>query len=255
MMPRSQDAQAACGPEDRRPREGGGPEARRDRLGPRLRGDDDVRATASAFACRDGGAGITAASWLRARWLTALALLLVFGLTLHPKAEASDAGVLDLEYRALLMDLGQRDQALRTGLSGCARQPVDERPACFQRMRDTDVEHMAELHALLWSRGWPLASRVGEDAAFNAFLVIQHAHSGVQAAALPAVATSVWQGELRPAALALLTDRVLTRAGQPQRYGTQSMRWPLWPATVRQPVLEPEKLDERRRALGLSPLP
>ncbi len=184
-----------------------------------------------------------------------MALLLVFGLTLHPRAEASDADVLDLEYRALLMDLGQRDQALRTGLSGCARQPVDERPACVQRMRDTDAEHMAELHGLLWSRGWPLASRVGEDAAFNAFLVMQHAHSGAQAAALPAVSLSVWQGELRPAALALLTDRVLTRAGRPQRYGTQSMRWPLWPATVRLPVLEPEKLDERRRALGLSPLP
>lgn len=184
-------------------------------------------------------------------------LMLVLSLlgSMHARAEVGNAAVLDLEYRALLMDLGQRDQALRTGLSGCARQPVDERPACLQRMRDTDVEHMAELHALLWSRGWPLASRVGEDAAFSAFLVIQHAHSGVQAVALPAVSLSVWQGELRPAALALLTDRVLTRAGRPQRYGTQSMRWPLWPATVRLPVLEPEMLDERRRALGLSPLP
>ena len=254
-MPRSQDAQTSRGAEFRRPREGGGPEAQPCRLGPRLRGDDAVRAPSSAFDCRAAGTGITAASWLHGLRSIAMALLLAFGLALHPRAEASDAGVLDLEYRALLLDLGQRDQLLRTSLSGCARQPVDDRPACLQRMRDTDVEHMAELHALLWSRGWPLASRVGEDAAFNAFLVIQHAHSGVQAAALPAVSLSVWQGELRPAALALLTDRVLTRAGRPQRYGTQSMRWPLWPATVRLPVLEPEKLDERRRALGLSPLP
>ncbi len=254
-MPRTLDTEGARTLLGRRPREGGGPEARPCRLGPRLRGDDGVSQPASAFACRDGAVGITAASWLRGWHSIAIALLLAFGLALHPRAEASDAGVLDLEYRALLLDLGQRDQLLRTSLSGCARQPVDDRPACLQRMRDTDVEHMAELHALLWSRGWPLASRVGEDAAFSAFLVIQHAHSGVQAAALPAVSLSVWQGELRPAALALLTDRVLTRAGRPQRYGTQSMRWPLWPATVRLPVLEPEKLDERRRALGLSPLP
>jgi hypothetical protein len=60
-MPRSQDAQTSRGPDDRRPREGGGPEARRDRLGPRLRGDDDVRATASALACRDAGVARSAA--------------------------------------------------------------------------------------------------------------------------------------------------------------------------------------------------
>lgn len=256
-MPFSQDAQASHGLHrhcHRAERRIGPLAAAVDTRDRQARGDG---ASASSRASRQRGARSAGSPPSRSRaWRTAaLALLLALFISVQTNAEAAESVLLDLEYRALLMDLGQRDQALRTGLSGCHRQPTAERPSCFQRMRDTDVEHMAELHALLWSRGWPLASRVGEDAAFNAFLVIQHAHPGVQAAALPAVTVSVWQGELRPAALALLTDRVLTRAGQPQRYGTQSMRWPLWPATVRLPVLEPEKLDERRLAIGLSPLP
>jgi hypothetical protein len=237
--------------------EGGGP-TRLDSVSsepdPRARTDEE-QAFFREYPHHSSRTGNSPASRLGAWCSIALSLLLTFGLTMHAKAEIVDAVIFDLEYRALLLDLGQRDQALRTGLASCVRQPTAEQPPCFQRMRETDADQMAELHALLWSRGWPLASRVGEDAAFSAFLVIQHANSGVQAAALPAVAVSVWQGELKPVALALLTDRLLTRAGRAQRYGTQSMRWPHWPVTVRLPVLEPEKLDERRRALGLSPIP
>ncbi len=240
----------------RLPRESGGPgwfASVASEADPRVR-RNNARVPLPGHLRRDARLSSSPASRLRAWCAAALVLLLAFSLPTRVDANATNAFVTEPEYRALLLELGQRDQALRTGLASCSHVAATDRPQCFQRMRETDVENAAALHGLLWSRGWPLASRVGEDAAFNAFLVIQHAHSGVQAAALPAVAVSVWQGELRPSALALLTDRVLTRAGRPQLYGTQTMRWPLWPGAVRLPVFEPEKLNERRRKLGLSPL-
>lgn len=180
-----------------------------------------------------------------------LLLLTGMGVLVAPESRAQFA---DPDYRAALLELGQRDQTFRTGLQSCNAGRTEDARACGQRMRAGDVENMARLHALLWQHGWPLASRVGEDAAFNAFLVIQHAHPGIQAAALPAVSLSVLQGELRPAALALLTDRVRVRAGLPQLYGTQSFRMSQWSVWLRAPVHAPEQLNERRRALGLPPL-
>lgn len=180
-----------------------------------------------------------------------LLLLSGLGVLVSPDSRAAFA---DPAYRAALLELGQRDQTFRTGLQSCIAGPTENARACWQRMRDSDAENMARLHALLWQHGWPLASRVGEDAAFNAFLVIQHAHPGIQASALPAVSVAVLQGELRPTALALLTDRVRVRAGLPQLYGTQSFRMSQWSVWLRAPVHAPEQLNERRRALGLPPL-
>ena len=63
------------------------------------------------------------------------------------------------------------------------------------------------------------------------------------------------KGEARPSDVAMLEDRVLVGEGKEQIYGTQlhfgpetEGRWELYP------ILDEEKVDERRAAVGLPPL-
>ena len=55
-----------------------------------------------------------------------------------------------------------------------------------------------------------------------------------------------------PVLVALLEDRICIRCKEPQIYGTQAVKvngvWKL------HPVVEPETLDERRKAIGLVPV-
>lgn len=180
-----------------------------------------------------------------------LAVLLAGGADATP---GSSVQAQNEAYRRALLELGERDQSMRTGLQACRPSADGSRRDCALQMQALDAQNFMALHQLMWARGWPFGSRVGEDAAFSAFLVIQHAELGTQAMALPAVSLAVLQGELRPTALALLTDRVRTRLGLRQLYGTQSIRSPMGPWYVRQPVEDPEGLQVRRQALGFGPL-
>lgn len=60
------------------------------------------------------------------------------------------------------------------------------------------------------------------------------------------------EGEVDSEHVAYLTDRVLVGEGKPQRYGTQleNKDGNLTPY----PLEDPETVDERRRAVGMSPL-
>ena len=53
--------------------------------------------------------------------------------------------------------------------------------------------------------------------------------------------------------VAYLTDRVLTNEGKEQLYGTQS--WSEGGVEYLQPLQDPARVNERRRAVGLGPLP
>jgi Family of unknown function (DUF6624) len=101
--------------------------------------------------------------------------------------------------------------------------------------------------------GWPGRSLVGEDGALAAWLIAQHADRDreQQRAFLDLLRDAVSQDEASPAHLAYLEDRVRVGQGQPQLYGTQF--------TVTDgelephPIEDPERLDERRSAVGLGP--
>src|SRR5262249_61513681 len=78
------------------------------------------------------------------------------------------------------------------------------------------------LAAILDRHGWPSGALVGEDGAAAAWLVLQHAigdpplmRRGLELLARLA------PGEIDPARLAMLEDRVRAFEGRPQRYGTQ----------------------------------
>jgi hypothetical protein len=150
------------------------------------------------------------------------------------------------ELRAELLERAGRDQAARTSLPPRptwqqwqeAVIPLDQ--ANTMRMREIIAEH-----------GWPGHVLVGVDGAHAAWLLVQHAPQDFQEECLPLLEDAVARGDASRRDLAYLMDRVLMYRGEPQIYGTQyrthSGVTKLWP------IQDPEELDNRRAALGLSP--
>ncbi len=102
--------------------------------------------------------------------------------------------------------------------------------------------------------GWPGRSRVGEDGAHAAWLLIQHADHdpAFQKQCLELLEQAVRVGEAAPVDFAYLTDRVLTAEGKPQRFGTQLLIRE--GGLVLQPVEDREHLDQHRAGIGLGPI-
>jgi hypothetical protein len=147
---------------------------------------------------------------------------------------------LDEELRAELLRRTEKDQIARKALDTDA-------------MLAADGENLPWLRGVIASRGWPGASLVGTDGAFAAWLLAQHmdADPAFQRECLDLMTAAVEAGEATVRELAYLTDRVLLAEGQPQVYGTQVTRedGQVLPRDVR----DPDRLDERRAAVGLGP--
>ncbi|MGW2325285.1 DUF6624 domain-containing protein [Streptomyces sp. NPDC001700] len=116
-----------------------------------------------------------------------------------------------------------------------------------------DADNTAWLERVIAEHGWPGTGLVGEQGATDAWLLAQHADRApaFQRQALELVKTAVAAGEASARHLAYLTDRVLVAAGEPQLYGTQYIQDPDGSNLRPQPVADPERLDERRAAMGL----
>jgi hypothetical protein len=102
--------------------------------------------------------------------------------------------------------------------------------------------------------GWPGPELVGQDGAYDAFLLLQHSPDlAFQTAMLPLVRKSYENGKLSAWNYALLVDRVRVRAGRLQVYGMSLNHW-----AGQEPILDPiedeANVDKRRAKIGLSPL-
>ncbi|MFD4482391.1 DUF6624 domain-containing protein [Streptomyces sp. NPDC058257] len=144
----------------------------------------------------------------------------------------------ELHHRA------ERDQAAR-------RRFVKSRDGA--EMGRIDADNTAWLERVIAEYGWPGFALVGERGADEAWLLVQHADRApaFQRQALELVKAAVAAGQAPARHLAYLTDRVLVAAGDPQVYGTQYVRDPDGSNLRPQPVVDPERLDERRAAMGL----
>jgi hypothetical protein len=117
-----------------------------------------------------------------------------------------------------------------------------------------DIGNLPWLQQLVAEHGWLGASMVGTDGARAAWLLAQHADRdpAFQRECLGLLAAAVEAGEATRSELAYLTDRVLLAEGKPQEYGTQ--------VTVRDGqrvpsnLRDPDTADQRRAAMGLTPL-
>ncbi|MFG2888081.1 DUF6624 domain-containing protein [Streptomyces sp. NPDC048248] len=140
-------------------------------------------------------------------------------------------------HRRADADQRARNQCIETGEAGGLAQ--------------IDADNTAWIKTVIAEHGWPGTALVGERAADEAWLLVQHADRdpAFQSHALEHLKTAVEAGDAPARHLAYLTDRAVVGAGKLQMYGTQyaddgnGLR--------PQPVLELDGLDERRAVMGL----
>ena len=159
---------------------------------------------------------------------------------------------MDEELRAELLTRREEDQRIRK-----AGTPGDRlSPQHMEEWRRIDEGNTLWLNDLVDRLGWPGTSLVGEDGSQAAWLFAQHAsqHPDLQRKFLGLLRDAVGAGEASPRNLAYLEDRVRVRDGLPQLYGTQFTKVVLEYRWDPFPIEDAEHVDERRAAVGLSPL-
>jgi hypothetical protein len=152
----------------------------------------------------------------------------------------------DEQLRAELMERADRDQAARLSLRTAVAMTEWEAVVA-----PVDRDNTARLREIIGEYGWPGRQLAGDDGAYAAWLLAQHAPPDRQEEWLPLLEDAVTRGDASPADLAYLEDRVLTHRGEPQLYGTQYLERD--GVLELCPVRDPAGLDERRAALGLAP--
>jgi hypothetical protein len=165
----------------------------------------------------------------------------------------------DPELAAVLYEIYASDQGIRheyLALEETHGFPIPDSVLVpfMERMERVDSENLSRLEEIVAEHGWPERSTVGLQGAAAAFLVVQHAPLDAQERYLPLLEAAVASGEARPADLALLTDRVLMRKGELQRYGSQLRRNPETGKDEFYPIEDAANVNARRAAVGLEPI-
>lgn len=156
------------------------------------------------------------------------------------------------------------DQMLRTAVSWgqgeAADAPKLDAPALavladllWRPIRDIDHRNTIWLKAVVSKSGWPTISAVGERAAANAWLLIQHADDDpvFQYHVLRLMAPLADKGEVDRHHYALLYDRVMLPLTGKQRYGTQFICDVKWHPM---PLEDPDHVDDLRKQVSLEPI-
>ncbi len=164
-----------------------------------------------------------------------------------PKETRADAFA---SWRRALIEAAERDLSVRAQLAATGALFDGYHP----EMEAVHAENAALLDRAFDAIGWPGRSKLGDDGASAAFLVLQHAISrpDVQRRGLALMLDAIPAGDANALDAAYLSDRIAVFEGRPQLFGTQ-FDWTgglLSPA----PVEDPEGLDERRASVGLPPI-
>ena len=163
-----------------------------------------------------------------------------------PAAPSAPQPPSDEALRAALVSRGRQDQAAReVFLMGHHQDTTD-----IRRMTDIDADNTNFLKKIVAERGWPGRSLVGRDGASAAFLIVQHSSDTTfQAKVLPLLEKAYAAGEVEGQHVALLTDRIAIRRGQPQVYGTQASL--VKGRFVLDPIADSANVDARRARVGM----
>ncbi|MGD9993348.1 MAG: DUF6624 domain-containing protein [Salinivirgaceae bacterium] len=119
-------------------------------------------------------------------------------------------------------------------------------------MNKNDSINLIKVEKILNEHGWLGADVIGEKGNHTLFLVIQHADFETQLKYLPLMRESVEKGTLKAKDFALLVDRIEMRRGNRQIYGSQikidGSEFYVYP------IIDPEKVNERRAEIGMEPI-
>jgi hypothetical protein len=180
----------------------------------------------------------------------------IFGLSNRPlAADLADPSTgeshVDEELRCEILHMKDLDQEARLA----AIKPGVDVEALVKISQEIDVPHTNRMKSIIAQHGWPGKSLVGQDGAFAAWLLVQHATHDVKFMedCLVLMTAAAEKGEASRKDLALLIDRVRVRQHKPQLYGTQYKAEPDggW---VPEPIEDEEHIETRRKSMGLSTL-
>jgi hypothetical protein len=156
-----------------------------------------------------------------------------------------------------LQRMRKLEQAPRAALSliDFSKVAQAERAAAYEaidsQIRPIDHANQEALLAMLPPEGWFTISRYGSEGSTSAFLIIQHSNIGLWRRFVPVLKNMAAKGEVKGGDYALMYDRLATTEHRPQRYGSQMTCQAGRYAPA--PIEDPEHIDERRAALGMSP--
>jgi len=175
----------------------------------------------------------------------ALLLLSTFTYAAHAQRPRNPA------LRKELLNRVKKDQRVRADL------PADTAKitrALVKRLESVDKANTAWLKRVVQKHGWPGKSLVGSDGAQAAWLLVQHADLDpeFQKQCLELMEKAVQVGEALAQNFVYLTDRVRSKEGKLQLYGTllkfAEGRY------VPFPIEDEANVDKRRAAVGLPTL-
>ena len=169
------------------------------------------------------------------------------------KEEANLIKPLVAELRIIYED----DQFYRKDIEKMIADKGRESPEVKEWLRLMDIAdsiNYVRVSKILDEYGWLGRDKIGDIGAHTLFLVIQHAPLDVQTKYLPMLKEAVMQKRASSHHLAMLEDRIATRTGREQLYGTQLMMNKETGKPELLPLADPDGVDERRAAVGLGPL-
>lgn len=175
---------------------------------------------------------------------------LSFGQTLNKKG-------FDKSLMAQLDSIHKLDQHYRQQMSKIEKKygaQSEEFITLLLQIEETDSLILIEVEKILDEHGWLGADVIGEQGNKTLFLVIQHSDLETQLKYLPMMREAVQLGNARKIDFALFEDRIAMRQGKRQIYGSQiSKNYDTGEIYV-WPLIEPEKVNERRAEVGLGPI-
>jgi hypothetical protein len=158
---------------------------------------------------------------------------------------------MDARLRAELLAMAAEDSRVREELVREGTIWEEYHP----RMAEVHERNAARLIEIIAEHGWPGRSLAGEDGAEAAWRVLQHAigNPPLQRRGVALLEEAAARGEVPRWQVAYLTDRVRYFEGKPEIYGTQ-YELDADGETMPSPIEDPDRVDERRRSVGLGTL-
>lgn len=152
------------------------------------------------------------------------------------------------DWAALLIAAAQRDAATRARLARTGALFDGYHP----EMEAVHLENAALLEQTIEAIGWPGRSKVGDEGASAAFMILQHAISKpeLQRRGLGLILEAIPDGQANALDAAYLSDRIAVFEGREQTFGTQ-FDWDADGLLSPAPIRDPAGVDERRASVGL----
>ena len=161
------------------------------------------------------------------------------------------------QIAALLDTIHQEDQVERAKIDSVQKQygwQSEQMTALWVKMMYKDSVNLVKVKSIIDEYGWLGPEEVGKQGAQTIFLVIQHADSLTQVTYFPVLQEAVRKGKARAQDLAMLEDRILTKQGKEQIYGSQVRVNDTTGKYEFFPIKDESNVNSRRASVGLGPI-